>query len=139
MFSLLANAGTVWASLILVGSSFQCRIARGKNEFMWCFVFEWGIRNLLFHVVVIWLWLTLTCLLCILCSMNLRLFLALFVIVFMWDDQLRLLLRYFVFCGSEDGVMKCIWEDNRFLFSVYSKNITLVRVKFHWPFFFPKF
>jgi len=33
--------------------------------------------------------------------MNLRLFLALFVIVFMWDDQLRLLLmvtpRYFAF------------------------------------------
>jgi len=47
---------------------------------------------------------------------------------------LRLLLivdpRYFVFfCGSEGVVMKCIWEDDRFLFSVYSKNFTLVRVK----------
>ena len=64
------------------------------------------------------------------------LFLALFVIVFMWDDQLRLLLivtpRYFAFfCGFEGGVMKCVWEDNCFLFSVYSKNFTLVRVEFH--------
>ena len=55
-----------WASLISVGSSFQSRIARGKNEVMWCFVFEWGMRNLLFRVVVRWLWSTLTCLLCIL-------------------------------------------------------------------------
>jgi len=46
MFSPLANAGTVGASLISVGSLFQSRIARGKNEFMWCFVFEWGMRNL---------------------------------------------------------------------------------------------
>jgi len=137
LFGPLANAGTVGASLISVVSSFQSRIARGKNEFMWCFVFEWGIRNLLFHVVVIWLWSALTCLLCtcILCSMNL---------LFMWDEQLRLLLIvtskiFCIFCGSKDGVMKCIWEDNRFLFSVYSKNFTLVRVKFHWPFFFPKF
>ena len=29
-----------------------------------------------------------------------------------------------VFCGSEGGVMKCVWEDNRFLFSVYSKNLS---------------
>jgi len=68
LFSPLANAGTVGASLISVGSSFQSRIARGKNEFMWCFVFEWEKRNLLFRVVVRWLWSTLTCLLCILCS-----------------------------------------------------------------------
>jgi len=36
-----------------------------------------------------------------------------------------------VFCGSEGGGMKCVWEDNWFLFSVYSENFTLVRVKFH--------
>jgi len=59
---------TVGASLISVGSWFQSRIARGKNKFMWCFVFEWGIRNLLFGVVVRRLWSTLTCLLCSLCS-----------------------------------------------------------------------
>jgi len=68
--------------------------------------------------------------------MNLRLFLALFVIMCMWDDQLRSLLivtpRYFAFfCGSEGGVMMCVWEDNWFLFSMYSENFTLVRVKFH--------
>ena len=41
------------------------------------FSFEWGIRNLLFRVVVRWLWSTLTCLLCILCSiMRLAWFLA---------------------------------------------------------------
>ena len=36
-----------------------------------------------------------------------------------------------VFCGSEGGVMKCVWEGNWFLFSVYSENFTLVRLKFH--------
>jgi len=27
-----------------------------------------------------------------------------------------------VFCGSEGGVMKCVWEDNWFLFSVYLRT-----------------
>ena len=48
----LVNAGTVGVFLVLVGSPFQSRIARGKNDFMGCFDFEWGIRNLLFRVVV---------------------------------------------------------------------------------------
>jgi len=39
----LVNAGTVRASLIPAVSPFQSRIACGKNEFMRCFVFEWGI------------------------------------------------------------------------------------------------
>jgi len=62
LFSLLANAGTVGVSLISVDSPFQICIAHRKNEFVWCFVFEWpewGIRNLLFRVVVRWLWSTL--------------------------------------------------------------------------------
>jgi len=46
----LANAGTVGASLISIGSLFRSRIAR-KDEFMWCFVFEWRLRNLLFRVL----------------------------------------------------------------------------------------
>jgi len=67
------------------------------------------------------------CLFCVLTFrlMNLRLFLALFVIVFMWDDQLRLLLIltpiYFAF-SVVLIVVSWVWEDNRFLFSVYSKN-----------------
>jgi len=35
---------------------------------MWCFVLEWGVRIILFRVVVRGLWSTLTYLLCILCS-----------------------------------------------------------------------
>jgi len=78
-----------------------------------------------------------SCLFCVLTFrlMNLRLFLALLVIVFVWDYQVSP--RYFAF--SVGVVIKCIWEDNRFLFYVYSKNFTRVRVKFHWPFFFPEF
>jgi len=53
MFKPLVNAGTVGASLISVGNPFKSHIiVRGKNEFMWCLLFECGIRNLLFRVTL---------------------------------------------------------------------------------------
>ena len=53
-------------------------------------------------------------------------------VMFMSDDQLRLPLIitpiyysnvFCIFCGSEGGVMNCVWKDNRFLFSMYSERV----------------
>jgi len=87
-----------------------------------------------------------SCLFCVLTFrlMNIRLFLALFVIVFMWDDQLRLLQIVTPIYFAFPVVLRVVsWSVYRkltdFFFSMYSENFTLVRVKFHWQLFSPNY
>jgi len=115
------NSLSIFVALLVKGQSFWTYIAAN----LWtisilcvrcfcqgCHMVEqystWGLTYVLYAAYF-------SCLFCVLtfCLMHLRLFLTLFVIMFIWDD----------------------W----FLFSVYSENFTLVRVKFHWPLFLPKF